>query len=773
MAYERYVTEFTDNENRTYGVQDAEAREEVSELKSAITSLVNAETEKSKNLNRTPYVTPTTQKGVTISRNSDGSIALSGTPTGNIYWPSSVVEDKWLLPAGTYTLSGGFAEMAVTINLYANKSDTSSSMQKSSGTTATTFTTEQDYWAWVRFDILSTATTDGVTLYPQVEVGSVATEYQSPDYVAYKIDKLDGIESELSSLSDEMDSVSDDVSELDTEVGELNERIGAVAAEKVGKNKVNPSSLVTGYIQSNGSVATNDSYALYSTSEFIPLDANTDYVFSCYNSSGNLRTSISVAALMFDESKVPITESYQNVSTGGYLTFNSGATGKFVRVTTRTASSLFQLESGRTTPSGFEEYEAHEEIELRLGNIPVAQVEEKIAEGINNSGVIQYETGKNLVDPAKLVTGFIYKNGNVDTSGANANYSTSDFISLNANTDYAFTCFNESTHAVRDLRVVCLLFDETRTPITESYQNVSGGGFLTFNSGETAKFVRVSTITNNSIFQVEQGSASTSCEEYRGKYVSGYPLGDVPFAQTQTDNILFRKKWAVCGDSFTDGATDGVITEEGIYKGSRFVYPYIIGNRNEMEIVKFFNGGQTLAFPAQPGTFANSLTNPNNARFYQNIPADADYITIYLGINDANHASESSQDGEDTTGYIPLGEITDSTTASYYGAWNVVLTWLISNRPYAHIGIIVTNGNSDDNYRQAQIAVAKKFGLPYVDLNGDERTPSMHRTSNPNISATIKTALLEKWRVSSSNTHPNDAAHLFESTIIENFLRGI
>ena len=36
MAYDRYVTEFNDNENRTYGVMDAEAREELSDVKSAL-----------------------------------------------------------------------------------------------------------------------------------------------------------------------------------------------------------------------------------------------------------------------------------------------------------------------------------------------------------------------------------------------------------------------------------------------------------------------------------------------------------------------------------------------------------------------------------------------------------------------------------------------------------------------------------------------------------------------------------------------------------------
>ena len=104
-----------------------------------------------------------------------------------------------------------------------------------------------------------------------------------------------------------------------------------------------------------------------------------------------------------------------------------------------------------------------------------------------------------------------------------------------------------------------------------------------------------------------------------------------------------------------------------------------------------------------------------------------------------------------------------------------MLTWLIMNRPNAHIGIIVTNGIANkDQYRQGQIAIAEKYGIPYIDMNGDARTPAMLRTSNPNIPASIKQALIEKWSANyPSNQHPNDAAQLFESTFIENFLRSI
>lgn len=192
-----------------------------------------------------------------------------------------------------------------------------------------------------------------------------------------------------------------------------------------------------------------------------------------------------------------------------------------------------------------------------------------------------------------------------------------------------------------------------------------------------------------------------------------------------------------------------------------------------MEIVKFFRGGHSLAFPEDAG-FHNSLTEPGADCYYQNIPEDTDYITIYLGINDSHHEHGKGGDGEDPTGVIPLGTIDDETTATYYGAWNVVLRWLIVNRPFAHIGIIVSNGCDRPAYRTAQIEVATRFGIPYIDLNGDRFTPVMIRSQNPDISEEVKQIVKRKQAVNyPSNTHPNDMAHEYESYFIENFLRSI
>jgi len=238
-----------------------------------------------------------------------------------------------------------------------------------------------------------------------------------------------------------------------------------------------------------------------------------------------------------------------------------------------------------------------------------------------------------------------------------------------------------------------------------------------------------------------------------------------------SDNVLEGKKWAVAGDSFTEGGWsrgEAPLIQSGKYAGQKAVYPYLIGNRNNMTIQNIFRAGRTLAHPSDD-SFTNTFADN-----YQSIDADADYLTIYLGINDSHHRPNAyGSDGEDTTGEITLGTINDNTTATFYGAWNVILTWLITNRPNLKIGIIASNACETDDYRTATIAIAKKYGIPYIDLNGDERTPCMIRSTNAEVESDIKTLRTNNWRISSTNSHPNEACHVYESTIIENFLRSL
>ena len=389
-------------------------------------------------------------------------------------------------------------------------------------------------------------------------------------------------------------------------------------------------------------------------------------------------------------------------------------------------------------------------------------------------------TGKNLFNGDTSVVGAIQANGSVATNGVYANYRTSDYIAVVENTDYTISVWDTGNLFFTTGRKMYTFFDAHKTPIANSHASIPGEKEVTFNSADAA-YVRVAAYirydnaeTEFGRIQIEKGATGTPYEPYTEKEM-------VLKNGVITNDVLRGKKWAVFGDSFTaDGGTGTKLTT-GTYSGQNYVYPYIIGNRTGMDVLPFCNGGRTLAYPAEAGEFTNSATCPTDSRYYQNVPEDVDYITFQLGINDSHHASgDSGTDGEETEGIIPIGTIDDADTSTYYGAWNVVLTWLIENRPFAHIGILVSNGCDSDDYRTAQIAIAKKYGIPYIDLNGDERTPVMIRSTNPDISSAVKTLVNIKQAVDydgtvsgSVNRHPNDAAHEYESRFIENFLRTI
>jgi hypothetical protein len=241
-----------------------------------------------------------------------------------------------------------------------------------------------------------------------------------------------------------------------------------------------------------------------------------------------------------------------------------------------------------------------------------------------------------------------------------------------------------------------------------------------------------------------------------------------------SENGLKGKKWIPFGDSFTRYTNKTF--SDGKYKGKYASYPYLISLKTGIEIDDtFFLNGRTMAYPAD-GTFSNSITCPAADCYYQKIPEDVDYVTIMLGINDVNHSvgHGTTPDGEEATGMITLGTIDDTDVSTYFGAYNEVLSWLRTNRPYAHVGIIVTNGTEREAWTDAQIALAKKYGYPYLNLNGDERTPSMIRCWNPNMSDSMKTSIKQIQGVDyPTNTHPNWQTHELESTIIENFLRSL
>ena len=609
---------------------------------------------------------------------------------------------------------------------------------------------------------LPQGSTTGDAELADIRIGADGTTYTSAgNSVRGQVSKL---ETALSNFNDDVEDEFNDIREIVI----------------TSSNILNPKQeFSTGALDSNGDLTTAGVYEGYLTSDFIEInEQNTDYYFADYDSNGYAKVTRK-CLLLYDASKNVISASYQNVSGETQLTFNSSTNVKFVRISgisNGDTSVVYRWQIAKGTTAGtYVQYSDVKKLIAELDGAPISQINEIVDEKIDETGLIDIETGKNKVNPNTLTVGAIQSNGTISTAGAWANYSTSDFIKLEPNTDYVFSCWQllNGNYYVANSRKIALLFDENKNVVSGSYKNIDGEYYITFNSS-TAKYARISTMTSR-YFQLEKGSTYSSYIAYTEHEVMNKLLGSIPRAQIDS---LAGKKWAVCGDSFTAGATSTTI-QNGKYAGEKYVYPYLIGNRTNIEILRFFASGRTLAYPSDD-SFHNSLTDATQSFYYQNIPVDVDYITIYLGINDSHHENGGGGDGEDSTGIIPLGTISDNTINTYYGAWNVVLTWLMTNRPFAHIGMIVSNGCDREAYRTAQLDIAKKYGIPYIDLNGDARTPVMIRSQNPDISSAVKAIILNKQAVDptgsstgSVNTHPNDDAHEYESTFIESFLRSI
>lgn len=511
-------------------------------------------------------------------------------------------------------------------------------------------------------------------------------------------------------------------------------------------NMIDTSKLTSGYMWCDKNKVQSSMYAI---TNFIPVKPNTQYVCWSFNTPGDHYSSSPRFIKEFSDCNVPI-DGYKEQT----FNFITSENTKYIVLTLHAnCSNAVMIESDITLENPFSN-DVDRYIPYKGYTAPLVVKATSIKGKIdikNTSGIA--ETGRNLYNKDNAVDGYVNEYG-VIVSGA---YKTSEYIPVKAGD--VFT----SNFPLRFARV----FNKIKI-VTESYENIE-----TF-SAKTDGFIRISVSNlNHESEMLVIGTNIDKYEPYKLELNKSIHLGDTQ--RNETGNVLYGKKWAVCGDSFSAGDFTNAILQNNIITTGRYVnkpkvYGYIIGNRNDMDIQFLSAGGRTMATPSN-SNFTNCFSN----KIYKTIDSDVDYITLYFGINDEHHSNaEPGTDGENVSGIIPLGTIDDYTKDTFYGAYQVVLDYLIENYPFAHIGIIVTNGTVN-SYRLATIEIAKKYGIPYIDLNGDDRTPCMIRSCNQDISLSIRNKRTEKFAVnySAGNLHPSSLAHEYESTFIEQFLKSL
>lgn len=198
----------------------------------------------------------------------------------------------------------------------------------------------------------------------------------------------------------------------------------------------------------------------------------------------------------------------------------------------------------------------------------------------------------------------------------------------------------------------------------------------------------------------------------------------------ENKNPLFGKRWVICGDSFT-------LSEDGQVK----TYPLYIKERNGIEVI------------------IQSSINPL---------AEADYITLAFGPDE-----EETEIGQITDGGLSQnGELIEENCGTIYGIYNSVIEWIITNRPWAKVGLIISAYGSE-GVHDAKIAVAKRWGIPYLDLKANDQIPCGAWGGPSGLCEKAKELRGAQYRVSETNSLPNSRAHELISIAVEEFLRGL
>ena len=134
---------------------------------------------------------------------------------------------------------------------------------------------------------------------------------------------------------------------------------------------------------------------------------------------------------------------------------------------------------------------------------------------------------------------------------------------------------------------------------------------------------------------------------------------------------------------------------------------------------------------------------------------DADVVVVFGGTNDDGH------------GDAPLGEMSDRTVWTYYGALHVLFTALIEKYPTAQIVILTPLHREDEEKRtpilkpfvDATRQVAEYYSLPVLDLWANygiqPRIPVMKNMYVPD------------------GLHPNDAGHAILANKLRAFLEQL
>lgn len=160
---------------------------------------------------------------------------------------------------------------------------------------------------------------------------------------------------------------------------------------------------------------------------------------------------------------------------------------------------------------------------------------------------IGFVSNKNLFDDTTVTSGYYvnYANGNLT---ANANFSASDFISVESDSVYTISNQNNDSVYPKNLDLTQMAFYDSTKKYISGMPNsgIEANGSITFTTPENAEYFRFSLYPNQLNYQLEKGSSKTDYVRHRMVApIDKMPdeiINAVNFANSQTKNYVIVSK---------------------------------------------------------------------------------------------------------------------------------------------------------------------------------------------------------------------------------------
>ena len=362
-------------------------------------------------------------------------------------------------------------------------------------------------------------------------------------------------------------------------------------------------------------------------------------------------------------------------------------------------------------------------------NSAADNIEEKIGEKFN---IVAEKTGRNVLDKTKFESGWLTEGGTLEIY---SDFVTSDYIPITENLAYLLCSWNGTKVSYARPRKVCL-YDEKKVFISGTY--MEGTSLPHEGTIHGASYIRISF----------GGSLTDSIMLLLGDTTTDGITGYIPYGVTRyykiPNNVVLRPKFKVvaAGDSITYGskqAGDGYADmTEGVS------YMTMACEHLGFELENHSISASTLSL-------ASDGTNPHQAFIerYAGMSDDADLVYIAMGTNDWYYQFE-------------LGEMTDRTKTTFYGALHLLCQGLKDKYPITPIVFatpikryIIRSGEPAGNlnlklqeldlWRMAIKEVCEYHSIPVVDMYAESFLNAWEES--------------ERTKYLPDGTHPNEAGH--------------